>query len=99
MVDAVAEIVKDISELAEHLVCEHCRSDEIAAAAPGQLGRGQQCRYGIARVAGAMSKTDEGVVEIEISDHNAAAENRQIGARPDSAEQDSGALLCTDVLR
>ena len=99
MVYAVAEIVKDIRYLAEHLVCEHRGGDEIAAAAPSQLGRGQQCRYGIARMAGAMRKTDEGVVEIEISDHHAVGENCQIGARPDAAEQDRRALPCTDVVR
>src|ERR1700737_1383548 len=99
MVDAVAEIVKDIRYLAEHLVCEHRGGDEIAAAPPSPVGRGQQCRYGIARVAGAMRKTDEGVVEIEISDHYAVGENCQIGARPDAAEQDRRALPCTDVVR
>src|SRR6185295_11308562 len=98
MIDAVAEVVKDIRDLAEHLICEHRGGDEIAAAAPSQLGRGQQSRYSIARVAGAMSKTDEGVVEIKVSDHHAVGENRQIGARSDAAEQDRRALLCTDVV-
>ena len=99
MVDAVAEIVEDIRDLAEHLVGEHGRGDEIAAAAPGQLGRGQQRRDRIARVAGAMGETDEGVVEIQIADHHAVGEDREIGARLDAAEQDCRALLCADVAR
>src|ERR1700737_4252141 len=98
MVYAIAEIVKDIRYLAEHLVCERRGGNEIAAAAPSQLGRGQQYSYGIARMAGAIRKTDEGVVEIEISDHHAVGENCQIGARPDAAEQDRGALPCNHVV-
>jgi hypothetical protein len=42
---------------------------------------------------GAVGETDEGVVEIQISDHDAVGEDRQIGARFDAAEQDGRGLL------
>src|SRR5262245_39900860 len=44
-----------------------------------------------------MRETDEAVVEIQISDHDAVGENGQIGARPDTIEQDCRTLLCGNV--
>jgi hypothetical protein len=93
MVDAVAEIVKDVCDLAEHLIGEHGRGDEIVAAAPGDLGRGQEGRNRIARMSGAMGEADKGVVEIQVSDHDAVGENREISAGFDAAEQDCRGLL------
>jgi len=76
MVDAVAEIVKDIRNFAEDLVGEDGRSDEVAAAARAELGRRQQRCEGVARMPGAMGEADIGIVEIEISDHHAVGESR-----------------------
>ena len=99
MVDAVAEIIEDIGDLAEDFIGEHGRGDEIAATAPAELGRAQQCGNGIAGMPAAMGEADEGVVEIQVSDHHAVGENRQIGTRPGAAEQDGRALLGADVAR
>src|SRR5262249_12100029 len=44
-----------------------------------------------------MSEANKGIVEIEVTDHYAVGENRQIGARFDAAAQDRRAWLCSDV--
>ena len=99
MIDAVAEIVEDVGDLAEHLVGQHGRGDEVAAAAAFQLGRAEQGRDGVARMAGAMGETDKGVVEIEIADHHAIGEDREIGAGLGAADQHGRGLLCRDLAR
>ena len=42
---------------------------------------------------GAMGETDKGVVEIQIADHDAVGEDREIGAGLDAADQDGRGLL------
>ena len=99
VVDAVAEIVEDVGDLAEHFVGQHGRGDEIAAAARGQLGGRQQGRDRVAGVARAMGEADKGVVEIEIADHDAIGEHGQIRARLDAADEHRRGLLRADVTR
>jgi hypothetical protein len=85
MIDTIAEIIKHICDLAEHLVGEHGRDDQVAAAACIQLGRGQQCGNRVAWMSSAMGETDESVVKVQISDHHAVGENGEIGCRSDAA--------------
>src|SRR6516165_8166059 len=44
-----------------------------------------------------MGETDKSVVEIEIADHHAIGEHREIRARFDAADQDCRGLFCTDA--
>jgi hypothetical protein len=50
-------------------------------------------------MAGAVGQADEGIVEIEIADHHAIGEDREIGAGLDAADQDGRWLSGADVAR
>ena len=97
MIDAVVEIIEDVGDLAEALIGQHGRGDEIAAAAPVHFRSGEQRRDGVAGMAGAMGERDESVVEIEIAEHGAVGEGGEIGAGLGAADQHGRRLFCADV--
>ena len=87
LVETKSSGIEHVGDLAEHLVCERGGHDEITATAPGDLGAGEQGREGVARVA-AAHRRDVPVIEIEIADHDAIGEHRELVARLDAAAED-----------
>jgi hypothetical protein len=102
LVEAKSSGIEHVGDLAEYLVGERGGRNEIAAAASGDLGRGEQGGECVARVAATHGR-DITVIEIQITDHdaigedrefvtclNAAAENRRSRRRAHSGGQVNG---------
>ena len=68
--------VHDVAHAAEHFIGDHRGNDQFAAIGLADLGSGQQRGDAVAGVPGFAA--DVAVVEIEVTDHHAVGEHREI---------------------